>query len=155
MPDEPAPDTPTDADPAPNPEPEPDTPEPATGDGDGATDPDGDTFPRTYVEELRRESAGYRERAGRADAALDRLAQATIREATAGILADPTDLTFDAESMADDDGWPDPEKIAQAARDLVGRKPHLGDRRPTGDVGQGARTGDEPVDLAGMLRARA
>ena len=31
------------------------------------TDEEGDTFPRSYVEELRRESPGYRERANAAD----------------------------------------------------------------------------------------
>ena len=113
-----------------------------------------DTFPRQYVEDLRRESAGYRDRAKRADALAERLLAATVREATAGILADPTDLPM-SDDLYDADGFPDAEAITAAARALVGRKPHLGDRRPTGDVDQGARETSEPVNLAGLVRGLA
>ena len=43
------------------------------------TEPDenADTFPRSYVERLRRESAGYRERANSAGALAQRLARRT------------------------------------------------------------------------------
>lgn len=114
-----------------------------------------ETFPRKVVEDLRRENAAYRDRAKRADEAARRLAEATVREATAGILADASDLAW-SDELNDDDGWPDPEKIAQAARELVQRKAHLGARTPTGDVGQGQRGEDTPtVSLAGLLRAGA
>jgi hypothetical protein len=53
-----------------------------------------ETFSRTYVERLRRESAGYRERAQQADQRAQQLHTALV-EAT-GRLADPTDLEFDA-----------------------------------------------------------
>lgn len=133
-------------------------------DGDNPEDvsPSGDitdeleTFPRSYVEQLRQESAGYRTRAQRADALAERLMAATVREATVGVLADPTDLDVsrDLEHLLDDDGMPDAERIAEAAREMIARKPHLADRRPRGDVDQGPRTTSADVDLAGMLRAR-
>ena len=114
-----------------------------------------ETFPRAYVEQLRQESAGYRTRAQRADAHAERLMAATVRESVAGILADPTDLpTGQLDQLRDEDGFPDVGKIAAAARELIARKPHLADRRPRGDVDQGARTTSADVDLAGMLRAR-
>jgi len=121
----------------------------------GETEPE--SFPRAYVEQLRQESAGYRTRAQRADALAERLMAATVRQATAGVLADPTDLDVsrDLEHLLDDDGFPDVGKIAEAARELVTRKPHLADRRPRGDVDQGARHAGDSVDLAGILRAGA
>jgi hypothetical protein len=106
------------------------------------------------VEDLRRESAGYRDRAKRADALAERLLAASVATATAGILADPSDLPA-SDDLLDDDGFPDPEAIATAARSLVERKPHLGDRRPTGTVDQGAREGAETINLAGMIRGLA
>ncbi len=127
-------------------EPEADPPE-------DTLEPEPETFPRHVVEELRRESARYRDRAKHADDLADRLMHATVREATAGILADSTDLPTTMD-MLDEDGFPDPELIANAARELVTRKPHLGDRRPRGDADQGPRTTSTDVDLAGMLRAR-
>jgi hypothetical protein len=116
--------------------------------------PEPDSFPRSYVEDLRRESAGYRDRAKRADALAERLLTASVATATVGILADPTDLPA-SDDLLDDDGFPDPEAIATAARSLVERKPHLGDRRPTGTVDQGAREGAETINLAGMIRGLA
>lgn len=137
-----------------------DTAEPDTspvGDPDPASttvEPESETFPREYVERLRQESAGYRTRAQRADALAERLMTATVREATAGILADPTDLPA-SDDLLGEDGMPDPERIRTAANALVGRKPHLADRRPRGDADQGARPPAADVDLAGILRSRA
>ncbi|WP_245905964.1 hypothetical protein [Mycolicibacterium palauense] len=117
------------------------------GDGDGEDD-DPEQFPREYVQQLRKESAGYRERAQRADQLAQRLHSALV--AATGRLQDPTDLTFD-ESHLDD-----PDKLKAAIDDLVTRKPHLKSRRVIGDVGQGAggvKAAD--VNLADMLRSRA
>lgn len=115
--------------------------------GDGAED-DPDTFPKSYVQQLRKESAGYRERAGQADQLAQRLHSALV--AATGRLADPTDLPFDAEHLDDAD------KLAAAIDDLVARKPHLKSRRVVGDVGQGVGAPKaEDVNLADMLRARA
>ena len=72
---------------------------------------------------------------------------ATVREATAGILADPTDRPA-IDDLYDEDGYPDPERIADAARELVARKPHLADRRPAAPVEQGPRDQAKDVNLA-------
>jgi hypothetical protein len=65
-----------------------------------------------------------------------------------GRLADPDDCPFDEAHLSD------PDKLTGALDELLTRKPHLASRTPVGDVGQGARQTSEPVDLAGMLRAR-
>jgi hypothetical protein len=117
-------------------------------DGDTENDSGAETFSRVYVERLRRESAGYRERAQRADELAGRLHTALV-EAT-GRLADASDLPFD-EAHLDD-----PTALAGAIDELLERKPHLASRRPAGDIGQGHRGGSaEPVNLANLLRARA
>ena len=103
-----------------------------------------DTFPREVVERLRRESAGYRERAQRADGYAQRLHQELVR--ATGRLADPADLPFD-EGHLDD-----PAALSAAVDDLLSRKPHLGARRPLGDIGQGATRSAAGVDLAAILR---
>ena len=90
-----------------------------------------DTFPREYVEQLRAEAAEHGVRAKRANEGTARLLAATVREATAGIFADATDLPADGD-YPDEDGWPDPDRITSAARGLVDRKAHLADRRPRG-----------------------
>lgn len=115
---------------------------------DGEIDSNADTFSRAYVEKLRKESAGYRERAQRADDLAARLHTALV--AATGRMADPTDLAFDAAHLDDADA------LTGAIDELLTRKPHLASRRPFGDVGQGNRGGTaEPVNLADMLRARA
>lgn len=109
----------------------------------GVTDvTDADHFPRSYVQELRKESAGYRERA---DAASRRLFTALV--AADGRLQDATDMEYSAELLDD------AQKLDEAITDLVKRKPHLKSRIVTGDVGQGHR--GEPageVNLLALLR---
>ncbi len=111
-------------------------------------EPEPDTFPRSYVEELRQENGRYRQRAQRADD----LAAAlwTARVAATGRLADPTDLALpeDADPL-------DADAVTAAVDDLLARKPHLASRRPTGDVGQGVSGPAGTVNLAGVLRSRA
>lgn len=117
---------------------------------DSEDDPDGEpeTFPREYVEKLRKESAGYRERAQRADQLAERLHTALV--AATGRLADPTDLPFDAAHLDDADA------LSASVDELLARKPHLKSRRVVGDVGQGAGgVTAGAVDLAAMLRSRA
>lgn len=99
------------------------------------------------MERLRRENARYRDRATHADTLAERLHTALVT--ATGRLADPTDLPFD-EAHLDD-----PDALHAAVDELLTRKPHLASRRPTGDIGQGARPAGETVDLAGILRARA
>lgn len=111
-------------------------------------DSDTDTFSRTYVEKLRRESAGYRERANQADALATRLHTALV--AATGRLADPTDLPFEAAHLDDE------AALSVAIDELLAKKPHLATRQPFGDIGQGNRgPTSEPVNLADMLRAHA
>jgi hypothetical protein len=116
-----------------------------------------ETFPRAYVERLREENARYRQRAQRADDAMSRLMETTIRTAAADHLADPADLlTFtDPAELVDGDGWPDADRIVAAARTLAQTKPHLAPRRPRGDIGQGASPVGDSVNLAAILKARA
>ncbi|GAA1091314.1 hypothetical protein [Tsukamurella spumae] len=113
--------------------------------------PEGDTFPRAYVEELRTENRERRmaaeEATGRADALAGRLHAALV--AATGKLADPSDLPFDAAHLDDD------AALTEAIDELLARKPHLAARRVAGDVGQGARGGAESVDLIGLMRSRA
>ncbi|CAN5754195.1 hypothetical protein BH09ACT7_BH09ACT7_32400 [soil metagenome] len=107
-----------------------------------------DSFPRTVVEDLRKENAKYRQRAGQADTFAQRL-HLEIVKAT-GRLADPTDLPFD-ESHIDD-----PDALTAAVDELLAAKPHLASRKPVGDIGQGQRGGNpQPVSLLGLLRERA
>ena len=111
------------------------------------TDEEQDTFPRDYVEKLRDENAKYRQRAQRADDLAHRLHNA-LTEAT-GRLADPSDLPYD-ESHLDD-----PEALQRAIQELLEKKPHLGSRKPVGNIGQGVSSSTDAVDLAAMMRARA
>ncbi len=112
-----------------------------------------DTFPREYVEELRRENAEARIKAKRSDTLTARLVTA-LAEKT-GRLADARDLPF-GPHLLDDDGFPDPEKIGDAVDTLIRERPHLARRVVAGDVGQGARTDHVPAaSLADLLRAGA
>lgn len=110
-------------------------------------DEEPDTFPRDYVEKLRKEAAAYREKAKGRDELAQRLHTALV--AATGRLADPSDLAFD-EAHLDDE-----EALTAALDELLDRKPHLASRRPRGDVGQGATANTTTVNLAGLLRARA
>src|SRR4249919_3487527 len=71
----------------------------------------GETFPRSYVEELRAENQRYRERGKRADELARRLHTALV--AATGRLADPSDLPFDEAHLAD------PDALAAAVDDLL------------------------------------
>lgn len=118
---------------------------PVSGETPAETEPE--TFPREYVQKLRDESAKHRQRAADRDALAERLHVALV--AATGRLADPTDLAFDDAHLADEDA------LAAAIDELLARKPHLASRKPSGDVGQGATLGSDPIDLAGMLRRNA
>ncbi len=118
---------------------------------DAAPD-EAETFTREYVQKLRVEAAGHRVKAKRADALAARLV--TAQAALTGKLADPTDLPF-TEDLFDDDGLVDDTKVQAAVEDLIKRKPHLAARRPSGDVGQGARPEVPEVGLGALLRRGA
>lgn len=115
---------------------------------DDSPEEEPDTFPRSYVEELRQENGKYRQRAQKTDELVQRLHTSLV--AATGRLADPSDLEFN-EAHLDDE-----EALNAAVEDLLARKPHLGARKPRGDVGQGITSGSsDTVDLAGLLRSRA
>lgn len=98
---------------------------------------DGKPFDREYVEKLRKESQGYRERAKAAEANADKYAQALFAAnvAATGRLADPTDLAYSAELVDDADA------LTAAIDALLAAKPHLASRKPAwGDVGAGRST---------------
>ncbi|WP_216343087.1 hypothetical protein [Dermacoccus nishinomiyaensis] len=130
-----------------------DAPEDATEDVegvdvDGSDDPsDAETFPREYVEKLRKEAADARVKAKRADDLAARLHTALV--AATGRLADPSDLPFDDAHLEDADA------LNAAVDALLARKPHLASRRPVGSIGQGATAPADSVSLAGILRHNA
>ena len=126
-------------------EPEDDGPE-------GDDDPeDGDTFPRAYVERLRARSAGYRTAAKDATARAEALERAlfTERVRALDVLADPTDLPFDADMLDD------PDALSEAVTELVRARPHYR-RRGTaapGDTGSRDRAArGDGVSLTGIMR---
>ena len=119
--------------------------------GEGNSEPDnsgaeGDTFPRAYVEDLRKESAGYRTRVRELQ---ERLHRMSVEQT--GSLADPADLPFDPSHLDS------PEALQAAIAALLEAKPHLKARRFAPDAAaQGAKgTASGGVDLLGMLRANA
>ena len=108
---------------------------------------DAETFPREYVEKLRQENGRYRQRASEADSLANRLHTELVR--ATGRLADPTDLPFDADHIAD------AGNMSAAIDALLETKPHLASRRPTGDIGQGNRgQGGGSFSLLQMLKDR-
>lgn len=109
-------------------------------------DDDAETFPRSYVERLRRENQRYRDQAGHADDYAHRLHTEIVR--ATGRLADPTDVEFDAEHLADAD------QLDAAITALLDAKPHLAARRPAGDIGQGNRGTPGAFSLLDTLRSR-
>lgn len=121
--------------------------------GDPNETPEGETFSRSYVEKLRKESAKYRDRAKQVDeitAERDGLARRlhAALVASDGRLADPTDLEFDAAHLEDG------QALSQAIGDLIARKPGLRARKIGGDVGAGKRGTPKTreVDLINIIR---
>lgn len=112
-----------------------------------APEDDAETFPREYVEKLRKENADARVKAKRADDLAARLHTALV--AATGRLADPSDLPFDDAHLEDADA------LNAAVDALLARKPHLASRRPVGSIGQGATAPADSVSLAGILRHNA
>lgn len=107
------------------------------------------TYPAKIVKDLRKENASYRERARTAEARADDLARQLFRlrvEAT-GKLADPDDMPYSAELLADDD------KLTAAVDELIAKRPHYAKRRAAGSIGQGERGGETvPQNFSNLLR---
>ncbi len=134
--------------------------------GEAAQDDAGDareTFGREYVEQLRKEAGDHRVKRREAEQRVadleERLLDVTLRSAAESVLADPGDLLLHAEraDLVDEDGFPDADRIVEAAQQLASERPHLASRRPSRPVAQGERgdSDEAPVSLSGLLRARA
>jgi hypothetical protein len=92
---------------------------------------EGDTFPRSYVERLRRESAGYRERAQTADTYAKRLHLELVR--ATGKLADPPPTSSSTRNMSTiPTPWPPPSTTCWAANrtSRPAGRPVKSDREP-------------------------
>lgn len=84
-----------------------------------------DTFDRTYVERLRKEAAGYRDRAHSAEARVGALQKAAAEQLIAGhgLKADAVWAVATLDDLLGDDGAVDPAKIKAAvgaAKDKLG-----------------------------------
>ncbi|OBB57957.1 hypothetical protein A5757_19265 [Mycobacterium sp. 852013-51886_SCH5428379] len=116
------------------------------------TNPDaaaGDSFPREYVETLRRESAGHRDKARTAEARADELARAlfTARVAALGMVENPAEIAYDADLLDDADA------LSAAIEAAITERPYIKARRVTGSVGQGAQGGRDtgPRDFSSLF----
>ena len=105
------------------------------------TEQEPETFPREVVELLRRERRRDRGRAKDRDDLAQRLHTALV--AANGRLADPTDLEFADDHLADEDA------LTAAVDDLLTRKPHLASRKARGDVGRDQFDKSSGVERAG------
>ena len=98
-------------------------------------DQEQDTFDRPYVEKLRKESAGYRDRAKTAESRVkdlvSRLHHALVEND--GRLADPNDLEMK------DEYFENTQALTDEITELLERKPGLRSRKIMGDAGQGKR----------------
>jgi hypothetical protein len=110
-------------------------------------DDEPETFPREYVENLRKESAKYRDRAKDRDGVAHRLHTALV--AATGRLQDPSDLPY-ADAHIED-----PDQLDAAIDELLTRKPHLASHTPHGDIGQGVSQASDSVSLGALLRKGA
>lgn len=110
-------------------------------------DEDAETFPRDYVVKLRDENARYRQRASDRDDLATQLHTALV--AATGRLADPSDLPFADEHLTDSDA------LTAAVDALLTAKPHLANRRPVGDIGQGVSAASDSFSLSGLLKNNA
>ena len=106
--------------------------------------PEPQTFPAEYVQELRAEAAEYRTRSKSLATEL-----VTAWAAADGRLLDPTDLPASAVET-DDDGTVTRDAVTAAIDALVKAKPHLAVQRPA-PLPQGATTTPEPVSLLRLL----
>ncbi|GAB3698477.1 hypothetical protein [Mariniluteicoccus flavus] len=120
---------------------------PDTPDDLGVNPENPETFPRDYVEKLRKEAADHRAKAKDRDDLARELFHSRV--SALGRLADPDDLPYDEKLLSD------LPALEAAVDDLLSRKPHLASRTPRGDIGQGASAPSENVDLAALLRAGA
>jgi hypothetical protein len=104
-----------------------------------------------YLNRIRRQAASARARARDAETRADTLARElwTARVAALGLLADPTDLPYDPELLADADA------IADAVAELLAAKPHLRRRQIPAGLAQASPADTPTLSLGEILRANA
>lgn len=110
---------------------------------DATPDDNEDSFDRAYVEDLRKESAGYRTQLRTVQEQLH-----TVLAEQTGRLADPSDLPFDPEHLDD------PAKLTAAIDALIEAKPHLKRRAfASGAAAQGPKSSSGEASLLDIMRA--
>ena len=111
---------------------------------------DGDSFPRAYVEQLRRKQQTYRHRAKAAELRAEQLARELYRSRVdeLGLLADPDDMEYDDELLMDG------AALRAAVTELVRSRPHLAARRVRGDIGQHEQPAGAPGQSLGAILRR-
>jgi len=120
---------------------------------DDGHEPEGDTFPRAYVEQLRSEAAEHRTRANAAEQRVVDLRASilntALRTAAAVRLQDPEDVSRlgDVARFLNDDDTVDTDGITAAMDDLLKAKPHLQKPRLTSGDG-GPRGGTPPREVS-------
>lgn len=126
-----------------------DTAEVTTSDGaDNDAEDDSDVFPREYVESLRKECKGYRDRAKAADDRADDLAKRlhTALVERDGRLVNPAELPYHPDHLDST------EALDAAISAALLDRPYL-QKRTTGDVGMGQRGKPTvPQDFSGLFR---
>ncbi|ODQ96602.1 hypothetical protein [Mycolicibacterium holsaticum] len=114
---------------------------PAEGNAGGNNDEsrDGAVFDREYVEKLRKESAGYRDRAKTAESRLDELSKLLWAERVkaTGKVENPAEIPYNPDIIDNIDA------INEAIDGAINERPYIRSRRPSGDIGQGNK-GDKP-----------
>lgn len=118
--------------------------------GNSGNSADGDTFPRSYVEDLRKENADHRTKAKAAEDQADKLARRlhVALVAATNRLENADDLPYNAEHL--DDG----DKLTAALDALLADRPYFAKRVVKGDAGQGNRGGsDTGFSLLDIMRA--
>ena len=106
---------------------------------DSETNEDTSETERDEVSKLKDEAAQSRikarETSEKLQTALERLQAATVASVAAGILSSPQEDLAWSDEWLDDEGWPDADKVREAAEALATRRPALA--RVRGNVGQG------------------
>lgn len=108
-----------------------------------------DTFPRSYVEELRRENASYRDKARAAQSQIDELSRElfTAKVQATGKVENPTEIPYNADILND------PDALSEAIDAAVSERPYIKRRTITGDAGQGQRSKPTaPQDFSALFR---
>lgn len=93
-----------------------------------------DTFPRSYVEELRRENASYRDKAKTAQARADELSRElfTAKVEATGKVENAAEIPYNADILNN------PDALNAAIDAAIADRPYIKRRNIVGDAGQGA-----------------